>query len=112
MADITRQQRRAAQLRGRGWGMREIATELGVSERSLTRWFKLPAVQAEQGRARQEAQTEHPLSIRATMEQQLLACRRDGSPDWQARASAAKILASLPPEESSDGDRIELFRIK
>jgi hypothetical protein len=82
--------------------MREIASELGVSERSLTRWFKLPAVQQEQGRARGEAQAEHPLSIRATMEQQLLACRRDGSPDWTARAQAARILAELPPEERGD----------
>jgi AcrR family transcriptional regulator len=91
--------------------MREIASELGVSERSLTRWFKLPAVQQEQGRARAEAQAEHPLSIRATMEQQLLACRRDGSPDWTARAQAARILAELPADNAPAEPQLFSIRI-
>jgi AcrR family transcriptional regulator len=82
--------------------MREIAAELRVSERTLTRWFKRPEVQAEQGRAQDEARAEHPLSIRTQMEQQLLACRRDGSPDWTARAQAARILADLPEEDASE----------
>jgi hypothetical protein len=77
----------------------------------LARWFKLPAVQQEQGRARQEAQAEHPLSIRATMEAQLLACRRDGSPDWTARAQAARILAELPPEAAHDDPQLFAIRI-
>src|SRR4051812_5383947 len=79
---LTRQQRRAAQLRGRGWSLTEIAKELGISTRTLVRWNRLPAFRGEQARTRDERDAEQPLSLRQTLEAALLATKGDGSPDW------------------------------
>lgn len=113
MRDMTRQQRRAAQLRGRGWSLTEVAKELGVSTRTLVRWNKLPAFRAERTRTRAELDEEKPVSLRQTLEAALLATKGDGSPDWQARAQAARVLASLPPEELAQPEpQIFCIRIK
>ena len=69
---LTRPQRRAAQLRGRGWSLTEIAKELGVSTRTLVRWNRLPAFRGEQARTRD---AEQPLSLRQTLEAGLLATK-------------------------------------
>jgi hypothetical protein len=37
-------------------------------------------------------------TIRSTLEEPLLANKRDGSPDWPTRVSTAKALAALDPE--------------
>jgi transposase len=44
---LNAKQQRAAQLRGRGWSLREIAKELGVPERTLIRWNRIPAFRVE-----------------------------------------------------------------
>jgi hypothetical protein len=108
---LTRQQRRAAHLRGRGWSLTEIAKELGVSTRTLVRWNRLPAFRGEQARTREELDAEQPLSVRQTLEAALLATKGDGSPDWNARSQAARTLASLPPEEQADPNP-QLFSVR
>jgi hypothetical protein len=113
MRDMTRQQRRAAHLRGRGWSLTEIAKELGVSTRTLVRWNKLPAFRAERARTAAELDEERPVSLRQTLEAALLATKADGSPDWSTRSQAARILASLPPEELAPPEpQIFCIRIK
>src|SRR3954447_17633614 len=109
---LTRQQRRAAALRGRGWSLTEIAKEIGVSTRTLVRWNRLPAFRGEQARTRDELDAEQPLSLRQTLEAALLATKGDGSPDWNARSQAARTLASLPPEESSAEPQLFSVRVK
>jgi hypothetical protein len=109
---LTRQQRRAAQLRGRGWSLTEIAKEIGVSTRTLVRWNRLPAFRGEQTRTRDELDAEQPLSVRQTLEAALLATKGDGSPDWNARAQAARTLASLPTEEGAPEPQLFSVRIK
>jgi hypothetical protein len=97
-----RQLRRAAQLRGRGWGLAEIAKEVGVSTRTLDRWSKRPEFRQEQKRSHAEATAEKPLTLRQTLEAMLLATKLSGAPDWQARAHAARTLATLPPEDAGE----------
>ncbi len=97
-----RQLRRAAQLRGRGWGLAEIAKEVGVSTRTLDRWVKRPEFRQEQERTHTEATAEKPLTLRQTLEAMLLATKPSGAPDWQARAQAAHTLATLPPEDTGE----------
>jgi hypothetical protein len=108
---LTRQQRRAAQLRGRGWSLTEIAKEIGVSTRTLARWNRLPAFRGERARMRDELDAEQPLSVRQTLEAALLATKGDGSPDWNARSQAARTLASLPAEEVAEPEP-QLFCIR
>src|SRR5215211_136811 len=77
---LTRQQRRAAQLRGRGWSLTEIAKELGVSTRTLVRWNRLPAFRGEQARTRDELDAEQPLSLG----------KRSKQPSWPRSATEAR----------------------
>ena len=107
---LTRKQQRAAQLRGRGWSLREIAKELGVSTRTLVRWNRLPAFRSERDRTQAEMQDEKPLSLRQTLEAGLLATKPSGSPDWPTRVAAARVLASMPPEDAEGNGEVVVER--
>ena len=99
MGTLRPEQQRAAILIGRGLSCRATAHELSISERSLTRWRKLPAFREAETRARADFLAERPSGIRAVLEQALHATKRNGEPDFPVRLRAAQLLLGAPPEQ-------------
>jgi hypothetical protein len=107
---LTPQQQRAASLVGRGLTKKEAAAEAGVSARTMTNWSKREDFQALAQQHRDQVLSETP-TAKATLEAALTATKRDGSPDWQTRVSAARALVTAkgasaggepePPRETS-----------
>ena len=94
---MTPEQRRAAELLGRGYSQREVGRLVGRSERTIRAWFGdvdgfRQAAQAVQ------AETSDPMAL-DTLRLALGATRKDGSPDWSIRVSAAKALLTAPEPE-------------
>lgn len=83
---------------GRGLSCRATARELSVSERSLTRWRRLPDFQEAVQRARADFMAERPSGIRVVLEQALHATRTNGQPDYPTRLRAAQLLLDAPGE--------------
>jgi hypothetical protein len=106
MRTLRPEQARAAALLGRGLSCRATARELSVSERSLTRWRKLPVFQAAERAARADHLAERPNGIRAVLEQALHACRDNGTPDYATRLRAAGLLLGAPPEDPGEGQPV------
>jgi hypothetical protein len=104
--DATKQ--RAAALTALGWGSRRVAEEVGVGQKTITRWKQLPEFQ--QAVAQSRPQRDENPTIRAVLEEALTtATKRDGNPDWQVRVSAARALMQLGdlpiPEAESQPQR-------
>lgn len=80
----------AAGMRGRGATYASISRALGVHERTVRHWAKLPAFQYEVERVRSDlTPTPHGVFVQA-----LTATKDNGSPDWQARLRAAEHLSA------------------
>lgn len=94
---MTPKQAKAAQLLGRGLSCRVTARELHVSERTLTRWRKVPGFSEAERRAHQEHVGEID-GIRTVLENALIARKRNGEPDYATRLRAAALLLGQPPE--------------
>jgi len=94
-------QERAAILAGRGWSRRAVASELGTSERSLSRWGRLPEYQLLASQVREERLRAEPPTVRAVLEAALTAQKGEGI-DWQSRLTAARLLLGAPDEPSRD----------
>ena len=82
----------------------QAAAEAGVAPRTVSRWRRDEDFEALVRRSR-EALLDSAPTVRSTLEAALLATRRDGSPDWNARVQAARILMQAPPEAEPDEDR-------
>jgi hypothetical protein len=100
---LTEIQRIAAAQFGRGKTRKAIANRLEVTERTLTRWRKLPEFQAEEQRVRVNSSSADPRGVLVDA----LSARRDDGIDWQSRLKAAFALlgdrTEMPPEEDDDG---------
>src|SRR5438128_92397 len=84
------QQRQAAQLVSLGWGNTAVAKQLGVGTKTVQRWRKLDGFE-------DLTKREVEPSIRAVLEDAMQhAHKRDGSPDYGVRITAAKALMQLP----------------
>lgn len=88
---LTPDQHRAADLLGRNWTGKDVATEIGVSEKTVQRWKQKPEFQAVVKERRDAVLAELP-NAKSVLESALNATRKDGSPDWQIRVAAAKAL--------------------
>lgn len=82
-----------AALIGRGTSKTAAARVVGVSRRSVSDWARRDDFQKLVQRAREALLDERP-TARATLEAALTATKRDGSPDWQTRAQAARALTT------------------
>ena len=75
-----------------------------MSPTTVSRWRGDPDFEALVRRSR-EAMLDDAPTVRSTLEAALLATRRDGSPDWNARVQAARILMQAPPEQEPEAER-------
>lgn len=103
-AGMTPDQQRAADLLGRGLTRKAAAAEAGVAPRTVSRWRQDEDFEALVRRSRESLLDDRP-TVRSTLEAALLATRRDGSPDWNARVQAARILMTAPVEDEPDAER-------
>jgi len=94
---VTREQRRAAELLGRGFSQTEVGRLVGRSERTIRNWQRDVAGFGEAVQAAR-AETSDPSAL-ATLEQVLGASPSVGSPDWPTRVAAAKALLATPAPE-------------
>jgi hypothetical protein len=99
---LTPRQQRAAALVGGGWQQKAAAREIGVSERTVTRWGERADFRALVRQHRDAVLDEQP-TARSTLEAALTATTRSGAPDWRTRVAAARALAGAEepaPEEA------------
>jgi hypothetical protein len=97
---LTPEQHRAADLIGRNWPLKDVAGEIDVSERTLSRWKGDPAFAAAVKECRDKLLGEMP-NAKATLEAALSATNAKGDPDWSTRVKAAQLLltsaGAVPP---------------
>lgn len=106
---LTAEQRRAAALLGAGLQVREVAAEIGVNPRTITRWSRRGDVAALARRHREVAMP-GVATAEGVLEAALAATRANGQPDWQARITAARALLTAPTaavEAKAKAARIE-----
>lgn len=101
---MTPEQQRAADLLGRGATRAQAAAEAGVAPTTVSRWRRDEDFEALVRRSREALLDDRP-TVRSTLEAALLATRRDGSPDWNARVQAARILMAAPPDAEPEAER-------
>src|SRR5579884_1548330 len=100
---LDERQRKAAQLVALGWGTSYVAEQVGVGPKSITRWKQNDEFAAEVARLRPQ-RDDNP-TIRAVLEDALVnATKRDGSPDYPARISAARALMQLGDLPNPEAD--------
>lgn len=100
---LNERQRNAAQLVALGWGTSYVAEQVGVGSKTITRWKRLPEFAAQVERLR-PVRDDNP-NIRAVLEDALVnATKRDGSPDYPARISAARALMQLGAQPNPEAD--------
>lgn len=96
----TKERKQAIQLLATGATQRTTARRLGLAENTVMRWMKQPDFRDQVARARRE--TLEPTDIRESLIGALGAMRQDGvTPAWETRVAAARVLATLPIEESA-----------
>jgi hypothetical protein len=101
-APLTPNQHRAADLLGRNWSAKDVAFEVGVSEKTIQRWKErddFAAIVKE----RRDALLSRIPNAKATLEAALSATKADGSPDWQVRVKAAQLLMTTADPEGPPG---------
>lgn len=90
---MTPEQRRAAELVGKGATRAEAARAVGRSERTVRAWLKRPELDAIVRQVREE--TLEP-TVAGVLRQALGALTRDGRPDHATRLRAASLLLQNP----------------
>jgi hypothetical protein len=88
---LTAQQHRAADLIGRNWSAKDVAFEVGVSEKTVQRWKQREDFVAFAKERRDALLAEVP-GAKATLEAALNATTAKGEPDWPIRVKAAQLL--------------------
>lgn len=91
---LAQEQQRAAALVGAGWQKKAVARELGVSERTISRWVGRDDFRNLVRRQREAALAAKP-TAKATLEAALVAVTPSGAPDWRTRVAAARALTGL-----------------
>jgi DNA-binding CsgD family transcriptional regulator len=102
---LTPEQRRAAELVGKGATRAEAAHAVGRSERTVRAWLKRPELDALVQRVRQE--TLEP-TVAGVLRQALAALTRDGRPDHATRLRAASLLLRNPEVGELAGEEATL----
>jgi hypothetical protein len=103
---LSPQQVRAADLLGRNWTIKDVALEIGVSEKTLgpERWGGR-ADFAALVRERRAALLDQIPTAKATLEAALSATTKSGEPDWPIRVKAAQLLmTTADPGGAPDPD--------
>ncbi len=102
---MTPEQRRAAELVGKGATRAEAARALGRSERTLRAWLKRPELDA---LVRQVLQETLEPTVAGVLRQALGALTRDGRPDHATRLRAASLLLQNPDAGELAGEEATL----
>jgi len=95
---VTEVQLAAAGMLGRGKTYGAVARTVGVSERTLYNWAKVPGFTEEIERVRALSSNPEPRGVLLDA----LSARRDDGVDWNARVRAAEKLLALPVDEPED----------
>ncbi len=95
---MTEVQLAAAGMLGRGKTHAAVARTVGVSERTIHNWRKLPGFAEEVERVRALSSNPEPRGVLLDA----LSARRDDGVDWSARVRAAEKLLALPDDEPED----------
>jgi hypothetical protein len=107
---LTPEQYRGAQLLGEGWKHLDVAEELGTTTKSIQRWLKKPDFQALVDKAHRRKLDDNPTPA-SVLTGALSATKRDGSPDWQMRVTAARALLGKVPEAIDPEERVRETRV-
>lgn len=99
------EQHRAADLLGRGIPQKEVATELGVTPRTVRRWVKSEPGFAEAVQAARDRQLKSEPTALDVLRAALHATKRDGQPDWNARIQSARLILA-DTSDSGDADEV------
>lgn len=106
---LTPSQHQAAALLGAGYDQGQAAAEVGTTTTSIRRWLKRDDFAALVKEAREKALDENP-TARSVCEQALTATQKNGSPAWQVRLAAAKLLMQesgvVPGDTAPRAERI------
>lgn len=97
-APLTPNQHRAADLLGRNWTAKDVAFEVGVSEKTVQRWRQRDDFAAIVKEKRDALLSKIP-SAKATLEAALHATTEKGEPDWPIRVKAAQLLMTTADPE-------------
>lgn len=100
---LTPKQQRAAALIGAGFQHRAAARELGVADRTVSRWMGRSDFR-DLVRKHREAALESKPTAKATLEAALVAVTSSGAPDWRTRVAAARALTGLEDPSAEGGD--------
>jgi transposase-like protein len=95
---VTEVQLAAAGMLGRGKTYGAVARTVGVSERTLYNWAKVPGFAEEVERVRALSSRPEPRGVLLDA----LSARRNDGVDWNARLRAAEKLLALPDDEPED----------
>jgi hypothetical protein len=96
--------KRFAELVGRGLTLKEAGHAVGIAPKTAQRWNMQPEVRKIARETREHLMNP---SVRGTLHEALSARKRDGSLDWNARISAARLLMTEPemmPESDPQED--------
>lgn len=92
----------AAERLGLGWEAKRVAAEAGVTPKAIQRWRKRNDFRELAETSRRRVLEENPTPT-AVLASAMSATKRDGSPDWQMRVTAARaLLGSAPLGETSE----------
>jgi hypothetical protein len=91
---VTPRKRSVANLTARGLTQQQVAELLGCSAKTVQRDLEDPEVSALVDSLGEPADDPAVATLRSA----LLATRRDGAPDWNARVSAARALLAAPED--------------
>lgn len=92
---LTPDQRRAAAMLAAGRSREEIASELDVAPKTISRWKERDDFREAIRRTREGLLPDSP-TAEAVLVAALAATKPDGQPDWPARIAAAKALLATP----------------
>jgi hypothetical protein len=97
VTELTTQQRRAATLLAHGKEVREVAEEVGVSPKTVSRWKKLEAVRALVKSTRESLfPGDGVVTAESVLMEALTATSTTGRPLYGVRIAAARALLSSP----------------
>jgi hypothetical protein len=92
-----------------GRQVQEVARELGINPRTVTRWSQRKGF-ADLARKHREALLPETPTLEAVLTEALSATKPGGEPDWASRIAAAKAILGTPvssPEAQAGARRLE-----
>ena len=107
---LTPAQTLAAERVGLGWLIKDIAEQTGCSTKAIQRWQHRDDFRALVEQSRRRVLEANPTPT-AVLTAALNAVRKDGSPAWDIRCSAAKALLGATPLGDTPEERVRETRI-